>query len=117
MGPDPASRRVLRRLILATVLCAVVGICPLVGLPGAIFLQFASLLWNAAGRPDPVTAQGAGVWGTAIVITALWPLAFIPAYLLARRLTRAGEPLLRWGVFSGVVLAWGFLLAVYFLQG
>jgi hypothetical protein len=117
MGPDPASRRVLRRLLFATFLCAVVGNVPLVGLPGAIFLELGSLLWKATGRPDPVTAQGAGVWGTAILITAVWPLAFVPAYLLARRLTRAGGPLLRWGVFAAVVLAWGFLLGVVFLLG
>ena len=78
MGPDPPSRRVLRRLLFATFLCAVVGNVPLVGLPGAIFLELGSLLWKATGRPDPVAAQGAGVWGTAILITAVWPLAFVP---------------------------------------
>jgi hypothetical protein len=114
MGPDPDSRRVLRRLIWATFLCVVFGIL-LLGLPGAVFLELVSLVWKAAGSPDPYIAQEAGVWVTAILVTVIWPLAFVPAYLLACRLTRTGKLLLRWGVFSGVVLAWGFLLAVVFI--
>lgn len=67
-------------------LCLSVGVLEvlglvLLGLPGAAFLETLEPMMQRLGR-RPISADGA--WPAAIMMSAVWPVALAPAYLLAR---------------------------------
>ena len=78
----------------------------LLGLPGAAFLETLEPLMQRAGR-GPISGDGA--WPAAILMSAVWPLALAPAYLVARSVP-AGNPQRGW-------LALGVLVVLCFLIG
>ena len=115
-GPRP--RGGLRWAVLAALAVALLGLCPGLGLPGAVLYEFTNRLvfggdpW--AGHPPD------GAWPLAIYLSLLWPLAIPPGYLLARRahsrwaarLSTLAARLFGWGAGTVVLLGWGTLLAL-----
>lgn len=79
----------------------------LLGLPGAAFLEALDPLMQRAGR-GPIAGDGA--WPAAILMSAVWPVALAPAYLVARSV-RLGNP--QRGLVAGaVLLLTSFLIGV-----
>ncbi len=70
----------------------------LLGLPGAAFLETLQPLMERAGR-GPISSDAA--WPAAIVMSAVWPVALLPAY----RAARAVSGKLQRGVVALAVLA------------
>ena len=67
-------------LFLSVGVLEVLGLA-LLGLPGAAFLETLEPIMQRLGR-RPISADGA--WPAAIMMSAVWPAALAPAYLLAR---------------------------------
>lgn len=67
-------------LIISGVVLEVLGFV-LLGLPGAAFLESLDPVMQRAGF-GPIPADGA--WPAAIMMSVVWPLALVPAYLAAR---------------------------------
>jgi len=61
----------------------------LLGLPGAAFLETIQPVMQRVGQPA-ISADGA--WPAAILMSLVWPVALVPAYLAARSV-RAGHGL------------------------
>ena len=85
----------------------------LLGIPGALFLETLAPLMQRAGLP-PISSDAA--WPSAIAMSALWPVALVPAYAAARRVSSGNLP--RGCVAFGVLGVTSMLIAVpiyYFL--
>jgi len=78
----------------------------LLGLPGAAFLEILEPLMRRLGR-RPIGADAA--WPAAILMSAIWPAALAPAYLLARSV--------RFGNWQRGLAALAVLLPACFLIG
>jgi len=78
----------------------------LLGLPGAAFLETLEPLMQVLGR-GPISGDGA--WPAAILMSALWPVALGPAYLVARS-ARVGNT-------QRGVIALGVLVALCAVMG
>ena len=76
-----------RSLFVSAGVLEVLGLI-LLGLPGAAFLETLEPLMQRLGR-GPISGDGA--WPAAIAMSALWPVALAPAYLVARSV-RVGYP-------------------------
>ena len=76
-----------RSLFVSAAVLEVLGLV-LLGLPGATFLETLEPLMQRVGR-GPISGDGA--WPAAIVMSAVWPVALAPAYLVARSV-RVGNP-------------------------
>jgi hypothetical protein len=76
-----------RSLVVSVGVLEVLGLV-LLGLPGAVFLETLEPLMQGVGR-GPISGDGA--WPAAIVMSAVWPVALAPAYLVARSV-RVGNP-------------------------
>jgi hypothetical protein len=85
-GAAVRARFSWRSLWISVGVLEVVGLV-LLGLPGAAFLETLQPLMQRAGRP-PISADGA--WPAAILMSVVWPVALVPAYLLARSI-RSGN--------------------------
>ena len=95
-----------RSLFVSAGVLEVLGLV-LLGLPGAAFLETLEPLMQRVGRGS---ISGDGAWPAAIVMSAVWPLALVPAYLAARSV-RVGNPQ-RGLVALAVLVVLSFLMGV-----
>ena len=104
-GAAVSARFSWRSLFVSAGVLEVLGLV-LLGLPGAAFLETLEPLMRHFDR-GPISGDGA--WPAAILMSAVWPLALAPAYLVARSVP-AGNPQRGW-------LALGVLVVLCFLIG
>ena len=99
-------------VLLATAL-AVLGVIPLLGLPGA-FIVTVSLpvfgLSEADLHPD-------ASWPIAIMLSLLWPVGLILGYGLGFCLLKEQSEGRKMAALAGVLVAWCLLLALLFYVG
>ena len=92
-------------LIVVVGVLEVLGLA-LLGLPGAAFLETLQPVMQRLGRP-PISADGA--WPAAIMMSLVWPVVVVPAYLVARSMQSSNRQ-------RGLV-AFAVLLPISFLVG
>ena len=82
---ERADRRWRKGVLIAAIAVAVLGNVPLIGLPGFGFLELAYPIVRALPGRWPLGGFESGAsWPSAMMITAIWPACFVPAYRLAR---------------------------------
>jgi len=78
----------LLKLFLATIGCMIIGLIPLVGLPGAVVMLVSIpgiLLFDLITGVDSFKMiSGSKLWPFAIYLTLIWPMGLIPAYLISQ---------------------------------
>lgn len=79
-GAAVRARFSRRSLIISVVVLEVLGLV-LLGLPGAAFLEMLQPVMQRLGL-RPISADGA--WPAAIMMSVVWPVALVPAYLVGR---------------------------------
>ena len=98
-------RSVLKVSLVAAAFAA--GSVALVGLPGAIlFGLMQPVLWLGFGPDAWDRLPGDSLWPIALVISLLWPVSFVPGYLIAYGPTRIA-------IFLAVLAAWNLVLSVW----
>ncbi len=95
-----------RSLMASVGVLEVLGLA-LLGLPGAAFLETLQPVMQRLGLP-PISADGA--WPAAILMSAVWPVAVAPAYLVARSVQLSDR--LRGLVAFAVLLPTSLLIGV-----
>lgn len=96
----------------AALAIALIGVIPLMGIPGAlVFGVFSPLADLVYGRGTVQGLKGDTMWPIAILMTWLWPLSIPAGYLLAWGIL----PRLGWrlGLMVLVMLLWGLLLTLW----
>ena len=105
-------RSVLKVSLVAAAFAA--GSVALVGLPGAIlFGLMQPVLWLGFGPDAWDRLPGDSLWPIALVISLLWPVSFVPGYLIAYGPTRPWRQATRIIIFLAVLAAWGLVLSVW----
>jgi hypothetical protein len=97
------------KLLLITLGCMAFGFIPLMGLPGAVFMGFASPLAKLLFKYDLADLKD-GAWPMAILVTWLWPPIIMPAWYTVFRwvpLFQTWEAWHRWLLFAAIILVWG----------
>lgn len=89
----------------------------LLGIPGAVWLELAEPLARPWCSAQSLSEFGAAAgWPAAIVITALWPASFVPAYWFVRRSASSVQLVLRALAAVGFVGAVGLGFALLILR-
>ncbi len=83
------------RLIVVTVVIAVIGGILLIGIPGALILELIALIYTALSI-NPPELTGDSVWPIAIMISLLWPIWLTPLSLFLYRKSPNLSPIYRW---------------------
>lgn len=120
--PAPAAARtpasVLRRSLLGlavSVAMAVVGIVPLVGLPGVLPLTIADLVISTVKGTSALARFADSSWAAAIVVTVLGPLPIAPvlAFVTWRKPGLPGST--AWSLAFASAGVWSLLVAFVLL--
>lgn len=78
----------LLKLVLVTVGCMIIGLIPLVGLPGAVVMLVSIpgiLIFDLITGVDSFKMiSGSKMWPFAIYLTLTWPIGLIPGYLISK---------------------------------
>jgi hypothetical protein len=110
-----AGRERRRGLKIVTILAAVIavlGVMPLMGIPGAVVYEL-SAPWVEAIQGKGYRSLGDGAWPAALVITLTWPCSLVLAYLLAHGPLRRRGRFIRWTVMMVFPYLVGILLALW----
>lgn len=91
---------------------AVLGVVPLVGIPGAVVYEL-SAPWVRLVLGEDSAALGSGAWPAAIVTTIVWPFSLGLAYAVAYGPLRPAPGWARWTVMLLVPYAAGTALAFW----
>ena len=111
----PAAREHRRGLIVTVgiaVAIAVLGVVPLVGIPGAVVYELSApwvRLFLGAGYED----LGDGAWPAAILMTLVWPSSLVLAYVAVRGPLRRRSRWLRAAAWVLIPYAVGVGLALW----
>ena len=107
-GAAVRARFSQRSLFVSAGVLEVLGLV-LLGLPGAAFLETLEPLMRFFGR-GPISGDGA--WPAAILMSAVWPVALWPAYLVARsvRVGNTQRGVIALGVLVGLSVVMGALV-------
>jgi hypothetical protein len=90
-------RRGLLVVVAVAAALAVLGVVPLLGIPGAVVYElFDPLVRAVLGRG--YAELGAGAWAAAIVATLVWPSSLVLAYAVAYGPLRRRPAWVRWTV-------------------
>lgn len=76
---------------------AIVGVMPLMGIPGAIVYEL-SAPWVRSMLGEGYRELGDGAWPAAIVMTLVWPASIVLAYVIANGPLRRMGGFVRWTV-------------------
>jgi hypothetical protein len=110
-----AGRERRRGLKIVTILAAVVailGVMPLMGIPGAVVHEL-SAQWVEAIQGKGFRELGDGAWPAALVITLTWPCSLVLAYVLANGPLRRRGRFIRWTTMIVLPYLAGILLALW----
>jgi hypothetical protein len=110
-----AGRERRRGLTIVTVLAAVIailGVMPLMGIPGAVVYEL-SAPWVRAIQGAGFRELGDGAWPAALVITLTWPWSLVLAYVQANGPLRRRGRVLRWTTMAVLPYLVGILLALW----
>lgn len=103
--------------VLAAAGFGVFGLIPLLGLPGAVVLELSAPAIALALGPGALDALPPdAAWPLAILLTLLWPVSIVAAYLLACRRLAARRRWQRVLACVGVLYAWGAALSIWLVH-
>ncbi len=110
----------LLKLALTTVALIILGLIPLVGLPGAFVLMVSIpglLIFDVmAGINGFNMISGPRLWPFAIYLTIIGPTGIVPAYLISKQIEGSGLPLPLQLKFSVLMILWCNLCTVALLS-
>jgi hypothetical protein len=95
-----AGRERRRPALILTGVCAaiaILGVIPLMGIPGAILYEL-SKPWVQSMQGARFAELGDGAWPAAIVMTLVWPASIVLAYVITKGPLRRRSAFLRWPV-------------------
>lgn len=110
-----AGRTRRRGLLVAAIVAAaisILGVVPLVGIPGAVVYEF-SAPWVRWALGRGYADLGDGAWPAAIVITLTWPSSLVLGYAAAFGALRRVPGPVRWLVMVMVPYATGVALSFW----
>jgi len=82
------DKRYQGRILAAVAIISIAGNFVLLGIPGGVWVWFATEIANYICEAETLSKFGeSSGWGTAIMVTFVWPTSFIPAYWFVRQST------------------------------
>lgn len=110
----------LLKLFWVTIGCMIIGVIPLVGLPGAVVMLVSIpglLLFDLVTGVDSFKMiSGSKMWPFAIYLTLIWPIGLIPAYLISQHGLSNLIPLPALLIFILSIVIWCNLCTVALLS-
>lgn len=110
---DPTPWPPRRRLVLLAVVLAVLGVIPLLGLPGAFIVMVSLPVFGLS----EANLHADAAWPIAIFISVLWPAGLILGYWVGFGLLKKQSEGRKKAAMAGVAMAWCLLLSLLFYAG